>query len=199
MKIGFNEATALECKGQSLMADLEACEKYGFDYIEIRFDCVKDYLKEHTLEEHADWFKNHHLKPWAYNTLIFFNQRDEAGVKEIDEETDFIIKVCEAIGMKMLITVPSFDVKDKSVTEIKEEAVERLRYLSDKGWKRNCHHQNALPRDPHRKWWQKPSIRRAVMLYKCSFSFSSVLKFFRLISGCLYQVCILSDFTLYDR
>ena len=48
MKIGFNEATALECKGQSLMADLEACEKYGFDYIEIRFDCVKDYLKEHT-------------------------------------------------------------------------------------------------------------------------------------------------------
>ena len=23
MKIGFNEATALECKGQSLMADLE--------------------------------------------------------------------------------------------------------------------------------------------------------------------------------
>lgn len=111
MKIGFNEATALECEGQSLMADLEACEKYGFDYIEIRFDCVKDYLKEHTLEELADWFKNHHLKPWAYNTLIFFNQRDEAGVKEIDEETDFIIKVCEAIGMKMLITVPSFDGK----------------------------------------------------------------------------------------
>ena len=37
MKLGFNEATALECKGQSLMADLEMCEKYGFDYIEIRF------------------------------------------------------------------------------------------------------------------------------------------------------------------
>lgn len=82
MKLGFNEATALECKGQSLMADTEMCEKYGFDYIEIRFDCVKDYLKEHTLEELADWFKNHHLKPWAYNTLIFFNQRDEAGEKK---------------------------------------------------------------------------------------------------------------------
>ena len=132
MKLGFNEATALECKGQSLMADLEMCEKYGFDYIEIRFDCVKDYLKEHTLAELADWFKNHHLKPWAYNTLIFFNQRDEAGEKEIDEEVDFILKVSKAIGMKMLITVPSFDVKDKSVSEIKEEAVARLRYLSDK-------------------------------------------------------------------
>ena len=132
MRLGFNEATALECKGQSLMADLEMCEKYGFDYIEIRFDCVKDYLKEHTLEELADWFKNHHLKPWAYNTLIFFNQRDEAGEKEIDEEVDFILQVSKAIGMKMLITVPSFDVKDKSVSEIKEEAVARLRYLSDK-------------------------------------------------------------------
>ena len=32
MKLGFNEATALECKGQSLTADLEMCEKYGFDY-----------------------------------------------------------------------------------------------------------------------------------------------------------------------
>ena len=93
---------------------------------------IKDYLKEHTLEELADWFKNHHLKPWAYNTLIFFNQRDEAGEKEIDEEVDFILKVSKAIGMKMLITVPSFDVKDKSVSEIKEEAVARLRYLSDK-------------------------------------------------------------------
>lgn len=132
MKIGFNEATALECQGQSLMADLEACEKNGFDYIEIRFDCVKDYLQEHTLEELADWFKSHNLKPWAYNTLIYFNQRDKAGKEEIDEETDFIIQVCQAIGMKMLITVPAFDVKDKTISEIKEEAVERLRYLSNK-------------------------------------------------------------------
>ena len=64
--------------------------------------------------------------------MIFFNQRDEAGEREIDEETEFIMEVSKAIGMKMLITVPSFDVKDKSVSEIKEEAVERLRYLSDK-------------------------------------------------------------------
>ena len=40
MKIGFNEATALKCEGQSLMADLEMCEKYGFDYFEIRYDCI---------------------------------------------------------------------------------------------------------------------------------------------------------------
>lgn len=132
MKLGFNEATALECKGQSLLADLEACEKHGFDYIEIRFDCIKDYLKEHTLEELAAWFSSHKLKPWAYNTLIYFNLRDESGVKEIDDEVDFIIKVANAIGMKTLITVPSFDVGPLSIGEIKTEAVKRLRYLSDK-------------------------------------------------------------------
>lgn len=132
MKIGFNEATALECEGQSLIADLEMCERYGFDYIEIRFDCIRDYLKKNTLTELAEWFKNHHLKPWAYNTLIFFNQRDKAGEKEIDDEVDFIMEVSEAIGMKMLITVPSFDVKNKTVPEIREEAVARLRYLADK-------------------------------------------------------------------
>lgn len=132
MKIGFNEATALECKGQSLMADLEACEKYGFDYIEIRFDCIKDYLKENTLEDLAEWFKNHNVKPWAYNTLVFFNQRDEAGVKEIDEEVDFIIEVANAIGLEMLITVPTSDVGPLSIEEIHDEAVERLQYLADK-------------------------------------------------------------------
>ena len=31
------------------------------------------------------------------------------------------MEVSKAIGMKMLITVPSFDVKDKSVSEIKEK------------------------------------------------------------------------------
>ena len=121
MKIGFNEATALECKGQSLMADLEMCEKYGFDYIEIRFDCLKEYLKEHTLEELAEWFGSHRLKPW-----------DEAGKQEVDEEVEFILKASKAIGLKMLITVPTCGVKDKTVSEIREEAVERLRYLSHK-------------------------------------------------------------------
>ena len=130
MKLGFNEATALECKGQSLIADLEACEKYGFDYIEIRFDCIKDYLKEHTLQELSDWFKNHHLKPWAYNTLIFFNQRDEAGVKEIDEETDKILdevidnEYYEKDYIRGIVNEDILDIAEKLLEEnmkIKEE------------------------------------------------------------------------------
>lgn len=133
MKIGFNEATALKCKGQSLMADLEMCEKYGFDYFEMRFDCLADYMKEHTLEELAEWFKAHNIKPWAYNTLEFFNQLDPFQELACDWHLDWIIEVCKAIGMKMLIAVPSFNVGlDKSVSDIKAEAVKRLRYMAEK-------------------------------------------------------------------
>ena len=59
-------------------------------------------------------------------------KRDAAGVKEIDDEVDFIIKVSNAMGMKMLITVPAFDVGPLSIEEIQDEAVQRLRYLADK-------------------------------------------------------------------
>jgi len=132
MKLGFNEATALHCANSSLMADLTECEKNGFDYIELRGDCIHDYLKEHSLEELKQWFDSHHLKPWAFNTLEYFNLRDRAGERDIDAQVDFIIKVCDAIGMKMLITVPTFGIKNKHVAEIREEAVQRLRYLADR-------------------------------------------------------------------
>lgn len=134
MKIGFNEATALRCEGQSLMADLEMCEKYGFDYFEIRYDCIAKYIQEgHTLEELGEWFKNHNIKPWAYNTLEFFNQLDPFQTLAMDWHLDWIKKVCEAIGMKMLIAVPSFNVGlDKSVEEIKKEAAARLRCIAEK-------------------------------------------------------------------
>ena len=132
MKIGFNEATALECAGQSLISDLEACDRHGFDYIEIRFDCLKEYLQEHSLEELAAWFAQHRLQPWAYNTLLFFNQRDEAGMKELDEEIDFIIEVSKAIGIKMLIAVPSFDVGPLTIGEIRDDAANVLRHIADR-------------------------------------------------------------------
>ena len=132
MKLGFNEATALKCKGQSLIADLELCEKYGYDFIEIRADCLKEYLKNHTLEELAAWFKTHRLKPGAYNTLEFFNLRDTKGIKEIDAEIDFIIIAGNSIGMKMVNTVPSFNVGQIRVETIKADAVQSLRRIADK-------------------------------------------------------------------
>jgi 2-keto-myo-inositol isomerase len=132
MRIAFNEGTARKCKGQSLMADLETCEKYGFDYIEIRADCLKEYLNGGTLDELGLWFKSHKLKPWAYNTLEFFNFQDKAGQEKLDKEIDFIAEAGNAIGMKMINTVPSFNVGNFSVKEIQENSVQSLRRIADK-------------------------------------------------------------------
>jgi len=134
MKLGFNEGTSLECAGHTLQADLDACEKYGFDYIDIRFDCLEDYLKEHTLEDLSAWFKCHHLKPLSYNALCFFNwKKTAADKKALMDELEHIIKICNAIDMKMLVAVPTFDIKDHaSIDEIKEDSVAVLREMADK-------------------------------------------------------------------
>lgn len=85
------------------------------------------------MEELGEWFNSHNIKPWAYNTLEFFNQLDPFQELATDWHLDWIVEVCKAIGMKMLIAVPSFNVGlDKSVSDIKEEAVKRLRYMAEK-------------------------------------------------------------------
>ena len=74
MKLSMNEATALKCKGTTLEQDLALCEKYGYDMIEIRtMDCLKNYLAVHSIDELAEYFATHPVKPWAFNTLEYFN------------------------------------------------------------------------------------------------------------------------------
>ena len=74
MKLSMNQATCLE--KSSLEKDLELCEKYGYDMIEPRtMDGIPNYLKNHTIDELAAWFKSHKVKPLAFNTLCFFNNR----------------------------------------------------------------------------------------------------------------------------
>ena len=75
MKIGFNEANDRFCKGHSVMQDLEYCEKYGFDFIDIQSECLNRDLDKGlvTLEEMGAWFATHHHKMLSYNALCFFN------------------------------------------------------------------------------------------------------------------------------
>src|SRR5919199_1710848 len=66
MKLSFNEGTTWE--SASLQQNLEYCEKYGYDFIEIRsIDQLKDYLKEYTLDDLKAYFDTHHIKPLSLN------------------------------------------------------------------------------------------------------------------------------------
>ncbi|MBS6641900.1 MAG: TIM barrel protein, partial [Clostridiaceae bacterium] len=139
MKIGFNEANDRFCKDHSVMKDLEYCEKYGFDYIDIQSECLNRDLEagKITLEEMGEWFKTHHLKMLSYNALCFFNMKQTQEEKDaVMAELDEIIRRCGILGCKMIVVVPSKDMKERGLTptrkEIREDAVAVLKEMVKK-------------------------------------------------------------------
>lgn len=136
MKIGFNEGCNRFCKDHSVMKDLEYCEKYGFDYIDIQSECLNRDLEagKYTLEELGEWFKNHNLKMLSYNALIFFNMKETPEEKAaVMAELDEIIRRCKILDCQMIVVVPSMDLKVHATRgEIRKDAVEVLNEMVKK-------------------------------------------------------------------
>lgn len=129
MKVCFNQATTM--KNSTLKKDLEFCEKHGYELIEIRLDKLRDYLKTHTAEDLAAFFKKSRIKPYAFNALEFITFRDEAGYKQIKDDLSFLCEVGEKINCKKIVVVPTFDIGGYTKTQIKEESVRVLNDLAD--------------------------------------------------------------------
>ena len=66
MKIGFNEGCNRFCENHSVLEDLDLCEKYGFDYIDIQSECLDREIAagKYTIDDLGAWFADpkHHLK-----------------------------------------------------------------------------------------------------------------------------------------
>lgn len=130
MRLCFNQATTMV--KSSLELDLQFCEKHGYDLIEIRtMDKLKDYLKNHSIEDLANYFKTHKIKPYAFNALVFFNNRDEAGYKEIKEELQYMCEVGQKIGCPNIVVVPLVGTDKFTYAQIKESSVKVLHELAD--------------------------------------------------------------------
>ncbi|PLR80009.1 isomerase [Bacillus canaveralius] len=130
MKLCFNEATTLE--NSNLAKDLEYCDKHGYDYIEIRtMDKLPEYLKENSLDDLAYFFETHHIKPLAFNALVFFNNRDDAGYKEIVNEFKQMVEAAQKLGVKYVVAVPLVTEEKILKKDIKNSCVEVLKELSD--------------------------------------------------------------------
>lgn len=131
MKLGYNEATAM--KKSSLEKDLELCEGYGYDYIEIRLDMLKEYLKTHTIEDLKKFFQTSHLKPYAFNSIENVNFCREDEWQERLELFLFGCEVSREINNPYMIIVPTMgeDMIEKSEAEVFDDSVEVLTKLSD--------------------------------------------------------------------
>ena len=136
MKLGFNEANDRFCPNHSVMMDLELCEKYGFDCIDIQSECLNRDLEagKITLEEMGAWFQSHHLKMLSYNALCFFNMKQTQEEKDaVMAKLDQIIADCNKLGCKMIVVVPSMDLTvPATVDEIREDAVAVLKEMVKK-------------------------------------------------------------------
>lgn len=111
MKISYNEACGLGCS--TLEQDLKLCEQAGFDYIEIRFDMLMEYLRNHREEELAEYFHTHHIKPHAFNALYLypeFLREDDDPKRRTFLLGQFLYgcQIGQRIGNHHMIVVPPF-------------------------------------------------------------------------------------------
>lgn len=136
MNIGFNEANSKGCAGHTLMKDLEYCEKYGFDFIDIQSECLDRDLEKGivTLEQIGEFFRTHHLKMLSYNALVHFNMKETQEEKDaVMAELDEIIRRCGILGCKTIVVVPNEDIKVEATRgEIRRDAVEVLKEMVKK-------------------------------------------------------------------
>ncbi|WP_018923950.1 2-keto-myo-inositol isomerase [Salsuginibacillus kocurii] len=130
MKLCHNQATTLE--NSNLEKDLELCEKYGYDYIEIRTeDKLPEYLKSHSLKDLQAFFANSSVKPLAMNALVFFNNRNEEDRQALLDEFKQTLEAADAIGASYIVAVPLVTEAKILKEDIKTSSVDMLTELSD--------------------------------------------------------------------
>src|SRR3989304_63733 len=105
MKISYNEATAMGCS--TLENDLILCEKIGYDFIEIRLDMLRNYLKKYSIKDLKSFFDNNRNKPHAFNALFNSNFCDDTSWKLVREDFMLASKTCEKIGSQYIVVVPT--------------------------------------------------------------------------------------------
>jgi 2-keto-myo-inositol isomerase len=130
MKLCFNQATTLE--NSNLEKDLQLCEKHGYDFIEIRtMDKLPEYLEKKSLDELTNFFKNNHIKPLAFNALVFFNNRSEEAQESIIAEFKDMLEKGKKLGIQYIVAVPLVTEQKFLKEDIKKSCVEVLSELSD--------------------------------------------------------------------
>lgn len=130
MKLGFNQATTLE--NSNLATDLELCEKHGYDYIEIRtMDKLPEYLKQYSLEQLSSYFQEHHIKPFALNALVYFNNRSEEDYQQLINEFEQMLEYAKELQVPYIVAVPLVTKEKIPKKDIKESSVAVLHELAE--------------------------------------------------------------------
>ncbi|MDR1567794.1 MAG: sugar phosphate isomerase/epimerase [Streptococcaceae bacterium] len=129
MKLCINEATCMN--NSTLKKDLELAEKNGYDYIELRIDMLRNYLKTAPLTDLADFFNSHNLKPAGYNSIENINFTTQEEWEKIETDLLFACEAKRFIGGETIVVVPTIKSgMTYSESEIFEDSVKVLSKMS---------------------------------------------------------------------
>lgn len=131
LKLGFNEATCKE--NSNVRRDLELCEKYGYDHIELRLDMLKEYLKYNPISELKEFFSKSRIKPFALNSIENINFCSEKEWAVLMDLFHFACTAAKEIGNPYIIVVPTMtaDICTKDEKEVFDDSVKVLNELAD--------------------------------------------------------------------
>lgn len=131
LQLGFNEATCM--KQSSVETDLILCEKYGYDYIELRLDMLIEYFSRNSITDLQNFFLNNHLKPFAFNSIENINFTNAKEWEKLTELFSFGCEVAQAIKNPYIIVVPTMqkEIMQKTEKEVTDDSIEALCKLAD--------------------------------------------------------------------
>lgn len=108
MKIGFNQATSMNCS--TLERDVILCDENGFDYIEFRLDKLREYLQDKSIDDLKLLLSGRKIKPHALNALYIFDDMfiDDKSRKNTDLVDEFVwsCQIAKEIQAGYFIIVP---------------------------------------------------------------------------------------------
>lgn len=131
LKLGYNEATCKE--NSNVENDLKLCEKYGYDHIELRLDMLKDYFRDHTVEDLKAFFATSHLQPFALNSIENINFCTEEEWARLLDLFRFACETAKAVGFRYIVVVPTMtsEVYTGNEKEVFDDSVKVLNELAD--------------------------------------------------------------------
>lgn len=143
MKICYNEANALNCKNASLETDVEECWRSGFEAIELRFDMLRAYLAQHSLDELKALFGKYPIQSAGINALylcpeLFTSHPGDDREAALLDDLALAGKLNETLGLTDVITVAPLNRVNESEPygmpwpDAKRECVRILRELSSR-------------------------------------------------------------------
>ncbi len=129
MKLSFNEATCM--KRSDVEQDIRLCDKYGYDLIELRLDMLKEYMKNHSLNDLADLFDSHNIKPYAFNSIEDINFNTAEGWTKLCDLFKFACETAQAIKNPYIIIVPTvYKTRSRyNEQEVLEDSIESINKL----------------------------------------------------------------------